>query len=76
MVLAHNEDGIDIDRNRTFLLHMIVYDRSRSNFTAYVYAGQLATSGRNLEYHSFSAFGYNRHIAFSMNYLKTSQASQ
>ena len=67
LVLAHNEDGIDIDRNRTFLLHMIVYDLDvvRSNFTAYVYAGQLATS----------AFGYNRHIAFSMNYLKTSQAN-
>lgn len=53
-----------------------VDDVLRSNFTAYVYAGQLATSGINSCFYSFTAFGYNSHIAFSMNYLKTQQGSQ
>ncbi|CBK25209.2 uncharacterized protein [Blastocystis hominis] len=67
LVLAHNEDGVDVDRNRTFLLHMkITRDNIvLSDFTAYVYAGQLATS----------AFGFNRFVAFSMNYLKTETAN-
>ncbi|OAO15240.1 cysteine protease family C45 [Blastocystis sp. ATCC 50177/Nand II] len=68
MIIAHNEDGVDIDRNRTFLLHMHIAKNNivLSNFTAYVYAGQLATS----------AFGYNKYIAFSMNYLKTYEGNK
>ena len=57
VMIAHNEDGVDIDRNRTFLLHLVITKSDcscfhlfldnmvLSNFTAYVYAGQLATSG-------------------------------
>lgn len=47
-MIVHNEDGVAADRNHTLLLHVTIADGDRilSKFTSYVYAGQLATSGR------------------------------
>ncbi len=32
VIIAHNEDGVDIDRNRTFLLHMHIAKSFSSSF--------------------------------------------
>ena len=47
VLILHNEDGVAADRNHTILLHMHILNgqRTLSKYTAYVYAGQLATSG-------------------------------
>lgn len=47
VLILHNEDGVPADRNHTILLHMHIANgqKTLSKFTAYVYAGQLATSG-------------------------------
>lgn len=48
VLIVHNEDGVAADRNHTILLHMTIAKGNTilSEYTAYVYAGQLATSGR------------------------------
>lgn len=46
-MILHNEDGVPADRNHTILLHMSIgtSQKTLSEYTAYVYAGQLATAG-------------------------------
>ena len=49
VLIVHNEDGAEADLNHTILLHMHIVDNNKntlSEYTSYVYAGQLATSGK------------------------------
>ncbi|KAK8825651.1 hypothetical protein WA577_000822, partial [Blastocystis sp. JDR] len=63
--ICHNEDGSLIDFNRTSFLHQVITINNIvvSNFSSWCYAGQLPTA----------AFGFNSHIAMSVNYLHTAK---
>ncbi|KAK8790989.1 hypothetical protein WA158_005620 [Blastocystis sp. Blastoise] len=64
IVLAHNEDGSgSMDFNNTVLVHMTIKegDKIVSQFSSFSYIGQLPTA----------AYGWNKDIVLSMNYLHT-----